>query len=96
MANRSQNRKCVTGALKLNRRQVEIKRIRGELRLLKKKFRCACQVERKGLSELRDQLPTKLKSLSTAERIKKKRKGKRRAAKLQLLSPTRLSSPKIS
>jgi len=71
----------------------EIKRLRGELRSLRKQFKRGTEQEKIGLSELRDIIRKKLKSLTTAERLRKGRKSRERDRE-QRLSPTHTSSPK--
>ena len=57
-----------------NRRATQIKKLRGELRSLKKQFKKASAEELQPLSELREALRAKLKTIRRAERIRKRRK----------------------
>jgi len=59
-----------------NRRSCEIKKLRLELRCLRKRYRLSTVITRKGIVELREQLRTRLKTLTTAERLRRKRREK--------------------
>ena len=61
-----------------NRRQGKIEQLRQELRSLKKQFKIASEEERLGLSELRDILRGKLKTLRRAEGHRRRRKERAR------------------
>ena len=73
------------------RRQCEIKRLRTELRTLCKRFKGANQTEREGLAQLRGQLRSRLKTLTTAERVAKKRKTKAKKRSAFIANPYRFS-----
>ena len=70
-----------------SRRQREIKRLRQELRSLRKRWRMAAADEKDGLSELRDQTRQKLSSLRRAEYQRRKRKERERQRKAFFKNP---------
>jgi hypothetical protein len=70
-----------------NRREVEIGRIKKELKSLKKQWRKSSLGERHGLAKLRDQLRKKMASLRRAEYQRKKRKERERQRKAFFKSP---------
>ncbi|XP_019617765.1 PREDICTED: uncharacterized protein LOC109465064 [Branchiostoma belcheri] len=59
-----------------NRREREKQRIRKDLEALRKRWKEASQEERDALSSLREELRVRLRSLSNAERTRKKRRQK--------------------
>jgi len=65
-------------ASKPNRRQHRIENLRKEIRQLKKQYRDSSPMQRLGLSQLRDTLRTKLKSLRRAENTKRKARERTR------------------
>ena len=70
-----------------SRRQREIKRLRQELRSLRKRWKKADVDEKEGLAELRDQVRQKLGSLRRAEYQRRKRKEKERQRKTFFKNP---------
>ena len=62
-----------------SRRQQEISELRSRLRILKKQYKRANEMERPGLAILREEIRGRLKTLRNAERLRKKRANKRRA-----------------
>ncbi|WAQ99726.1 hypothetical protein MAR_024099, partial [Mya arenaria] len=58
-----------------NRRLCEIKKIRAELRSLRKRYRCSSDAEKEGIVQLREQLRARLKALTNAERLRCKREA---------------------
>ena len=61
-----------------SRRQREIAIIRRELRTLAKTYRRSSDEEKKGLSEIRNDLRKRMKELRNAERVRKNKRGKNR------------------
>ena len=61
-----------------NRRLCEIKKLRAELRTLRKRFKASNPAEREGIKQLREQLRSKLKTLTSAERLRQKRRARAR------------------
>ncbi|XP_060589960.1 uncharacterized protein LOC132745155 [Ruditapes philippinarum] len=59
-----------------NRRLCEIKKIRLELRSLRKQYKQSSMVEKEGIKQLREQIRSRLKSLTNAERLRRKRREK--------------------
>lgn len=74
-------------ANKKNRRQLEIERLRRDLRNLKKQYVTASELEKIGLQGLRDHLRSRLKELRKAERIRKARREKTRKRARFLSNP---------
>ena len=83
---RSSGGKKVAGSKK-NRRQLEIERLRRDLRNLKKQYVKVSELEKIGLQGLRDHLRSRLKELSKAERIRTARKEKTRKRARFLSNP---------
>ncbi|XP_060589724.1 uncharacterized protein LOC132744948 [Ruditapes philippinarum] len=59
-----------------NRRLCEIKKIRLELRSLRKQYKQSSTVEKEGIKQLRQQIRSRLMSLTNAERLRRKRREK--------------------
>jgi hypothetical protein len=78
--------------LRENRRQQEIKRIRGELKVLSRKFKSANETEKAGLHQLRDILRDKRNNLMKAERIRKSRKERAKKRSAFVANPYRFTS----
>ena len=76
-----------------NRRERERKKIRGELNSLKKQYRKASDEARKGLAQLREELRGRLKTLTMAERLRRKRKERTRKRAAFIANPIGLPRP---
>ena len=79
-----------------NRRLCEIKKLRAELRSLRKRYRRSSEAERKGLVQLREELRARLKSLNNAERLRRKRKEKAKKRRAFTTDPYRFTKDLLS
>jgi len=70
-----------------NRREREKKKVREELNSLRKRYKKANEVERKGLAKLREELRSRLKILTTAERLRRKRRERTRKRAAFIANP---------
>ncbi|XP_052240804.1 uncharacterized protein LOC127851227 [Dreissena polymorpha] len=70
-----------------NRRQIEIEKLRKDLRNLGNQYRQASELEKIGLQELRDHTRRRLQDLRKAERIRKARREKARQRSRFLSNP---------
>jgi len=72
-----------------NRRESEWKKLREELNSLRKRFKKASAEEKRGLAEIREQLRSRLKTLTTAERLRRKRRERTRKRAAFIANPYR-------
>ena len=74
-----------------NRRERERKKLREELNSLRKRFKKASMEEKRGLAEIREQLRSRLKTLTTAERLRRKRRERTRKRAAFIANPYRFT-----
>ena len=68
-----------------------LKKLREELNYLRKRFKKASTEEKRGLAEIREQLRSRLKTLMTAERLRRKRKELKRKWAAFIANPYRFT-----
>ena len=74
-----------------NRRERERKKLREELNSLRKRFKKASTEEKRELAEIREQLRSRLKTLTTAERLRRKRRERTRKRAAFIANPFRFT-----
>ena len=79
-----------------NRRLCEIKKIRAELRSLRKRYKRSSDAEKKGISQLREQIRSRLKTLTNAERLRRKRREKAKKRTAFISNPYKFTNNLLS
>ncbi|XP_052237971.1 uncharacterized protein LOC127849292 [Dreissena polymorpha] len=79
-----------------NRRLCEIKKLRAELRSLRKRYKQSSEVEKKGIVKLTEEVRSRLRTLTNAERLRRKRRDRAKKRKAFVSDPYRFTQNLLS